>query len=273
MKPNLNSNNYYEILGVEQTCSLKEIKHSYRDLAKQYHPDRNKDKDTHQTFVSISEAYEVLSSEVSRKDYDNSLKDNSSFSFNFSNYDMSVDLDHWANIFDSAFKNIRGEDVNVYCRLTLEELKLGCKKTITLASGKISISIKQESTPNSLLKVFGKGNATVECSTPGDLYIKLIPKPHKDYKLLENGDIQFLQPLYYQDLLLGKSVVIPTLNSKVKIAIPAHTTLHQEFRLKGLGLNKKDLLIKLDLVIPKSLTPKEIEAVKKLNSYSNLKTT
>lgn len=271
MTPNLNSNNYYEILGVEKTCSLKEIKNSYRKLAKQYHPDKNKDSDTQKQFVSISEAYEVLSSDISRKEYDDSLKENTGFTFDFSNYDIHKDLEHWANIFDSAFKSVKGEDVNVYCRLTLEELKSGCKKTITLSSGKISITIKPDTKPESLLKIIGKGNPTPECSTPGDLYIKLIPKPHKDFKVLQSGDLQYTQELHYQDLLLGKSFVIPTLTSKVKISIPKYTKLTQEFRLRGLGLNKKDIIIRLKLIIPTKLTKKEIEAINQLNSYPNLK--
>ncbi|XP_046394015.1 protein tumorous imaginal discs, mitochondrial-like isoform X2 [Ischnura elegans] len=62
---------YYEILGVARNSSPKEIKTSYFQLAKKYHPDRNKgDPNAVKKFQEVSEAYEVLSDENKRKQYD-----------------------------------------------------------------------------------------------------------------------------------------------------------------------------------------------------------
>ena len=64
--------NYYKILGVSRTAPLKEIKKSYRELALQWHPDKNTD-DTEKAekmFQDISEAYEVLSDKELRAKYD-----------------------------------------------------------------------------------------------------------------------------------------------------------------------------------------------------------
>ncbi|XP_071452761.1 protein tumorous imaginal discs, mitochondrial-like isoform X2 [Hetaerina americana] len=62
---------YYEILGVARNSSPKEIKNSYFQLAKKYHPDRNKgDPNAVKKFQEVSEAYEVLSDENKRKQYD-----------------------------------------------------------------------------------------------------------------------------------------------------------------------------------------------------------
>ncbi|KAG1699371.1 Protein tumorous imaginal discs, mitochondrial [Nymphon striatum] len=62
---------YYEVLGISRNASQKEIKKSYYQLAKKYHPDTNKsDKQAAKKFQEISEAYEILSDESKRKSFD-----------------------------------------------------------------------------------------------------------------------------------------------------------------------------------------------------------
>ena len=63
--------NYYDILGISQNATQEEIKKSFRNLALKYHPDKNKNsEESKQKFMKIIEAYEVLSDEHSRRDYD-----------------------------------------------------------------------------------------------------------------------------------------------------------------------------------------------------------
>ena len=63
--------NYYDILGVSKDASQDEIKKSFRNLALKYHPDKNgNSEESKQRFMKIIEAYEVLSDEQARKNYD-----------------------------------------------------------------------------------------------------------------------------------------------------------------------------------------------------------
>jgi len=61
---------YYEVLGVSRTASQEEIKKAFRRLARQYHPDVNKDPGAEEIFKEINEAYEVLSDPEKRARYD-----------------------------------------------------------------------------------------------------------------------------------------------------------------------------------------------------------
>ena len=67
--------NYYEILEVNENASQDVIARVYKMLAKKYHPDLNPDnpKEAEAKFKEVSEAYEVLSDETKRKEYDNKL--------------------------------------------------------------------------------------------------------------------------------------------------------------------------------------------------------
>lgn len=62
---------YYQILGVKEAATENEVKHAYRRLALQHHPDRNRgDRRAEERFKEISEAYAVLVDPVKRREYD-----------------------------------------------------------------------------------------------------------------------------------------------------------------------------------------------------------
>ena len=115
--------NYYEILGIDKSASQAEIKTAYRKLAKQYHPDLNKSPDAEQKFKEISEAYEILSDENKRRNYDNPV---------------SSDFDPF-DIFSGGFgfdfgRNQRshGFDIEIQYLIDFVSSIKGCERTIEI---------------------------------------------------------------------------------------------------------------------------------------------
>ena len=93
---------YYEVLGVDKSASQDDIKKAYRKLAMKYHPDRNKEEGAEEKFKEINEAYEILSDETKRQQYDQ-------FGFagvdgqGFSGFGGSGDFGGFEDIFSSFF--------------------------------------------------------------------------------------------------------------------------------------------------------------------------
>ena len=140
---------YYKTLGVDKNATKEDIKKSYKNLAKKYHPDLNKDSGATEKFKEINEAASVLGDDEKRKHYDQygtaspeqfgrssgfDYSDSSSFA------DFGFDFDE---IFDSFFgggfsarprgqRQRRGSDLIAEIEITLEEVAEGSEKTISL---------------------------------------------------------------------------------------------------------------------------------------------
>lgn len=134
------SEDYYEILGVSKTSSAEEIKKAYRKMALKYHPDRNQgDKEAEENFKKVNEAYQVLSDEQKRANYDRYGKAGVENGGGFSGFGGFEDL---GDIFESFFgggfgasskrQNLDKYDLDVEISTTLEfkEAVFGVNKEI-----------------------------------------------------------------------------------------------------------------------------------------------
>lgn len=144
---------YYETLGVDKNASADEIKSAYRKLAKKYHPDVNSgDDEAAQKFKEVNEAYQVLSDDQKRKQYDTfGNADANGFGgfgggaggfSGFGGFDstgfegFSGFSDIFENIFGGGMRSHsatgpqRGSNIRVRMKLTFEEAAFGVSKEI-----------------------------------------------------------------------------------------------------------------------------------------------
>jgi molecular chaperone DnaJ len=116
---------YYEVLGISKNVTQDEIKKAYRTLAKTHHPDRGGDETV---FKEIVEAYEILSDETKRAEYDRFGHGGP----NASNggYDPMEDFFRKAGFrpFNNGPQVIKGQDLYLTIKLTLEEVFTGVNK-------------------------------------------------------------------------------------------------------------------------------------------------
>ena len=132
---------YYEVLGVSKDASQQDIKSAYRKLALKYHPDRNPDDATaEEKFKEAAEAYEVLSDENKKAQYDRFGHEGMKGNFG-GGMNMDDIFSQFGDIFGSAFggsfggsrsgnRVVKGSNLRVKMKLTLEEIATGVKKKI-----------------------------------------------------------------------------------------------------------------------------------------------
>ena len=143
---------YYEVLGLSKGASAAEIKKAYRKLSKQYHPDINKEEGAEEKFKEITEAYEVLSDDNKKAQYDQfghaafgnggqgGFGGAGGFGGGFQGF--SGGFDDLGDIFSSFFGGgggrrnpnapRQGEDLLHRMHISFEESVFGTKKTIKL---------------------------------------------------------------------------------------------------------------------------------------------
>ena len=64
------SKDFYDLLGIKKDASIREIRKAFKKLALIHHPDKSNDEDSHEKFLQLNRAYEVLKDEELRKKYD-----------------------------------------------------------------------------------------------------------------------------------------------------------------------------------------------------------
>src|SRR5215831_10225904 len=139
-----NKRDYYEVLGVSSNASEDELKKAFRRLAKQYHPDTNKEQGAEARFIEINEAYEVLSDPQKRAAYDRyghaAVGNGAGTGFgDFGDFGTFSNLN---DLFETFFSSTagatrragpqRGADLRYELTITFEEAVFGCQKEIEL---------------------------------------------------------------------------------------------------------------------------------------------
>lgn len=135
---------YYEVLGISKSADESEIKKAYRKLALQYHPDKNPDDaSAEDKFKEAAEAYEILSNGEKKAQYDrfgHAGMGQGGFGGGGGGMNMDDIFSQFGDIFGGAFggsrgggggsRVVKGTNLRVKMKLTLEEIALGVKKKI-----------------------------------------------------------------------------------------------------------------------------------------------
>jgi curved DNA-binding protein len=321
--------NYYELLGVKRDASADEIKQSFRQLARKYHPDLNPgDKTAEDKFKDVSEAYEILSDRSKRSQYDkfagfwrkNRTKatptnpprdrsDEDDFSDDFNTFidrllgrkkeastssyadERSSRTDTQTarntrnnerrnnraeaaerperNTFAEAPSPVRPKNLEAELTLPLAKAYLGGRERITIQEDGRSLEVDMPPgmTPGQKIRLRGQGIAG------GDLYLKINVSPHQFFRL-EGINVYCQLPVTPAEAVLGGFVEVPTLDGLVKISLPQSIASGQKLRLAGKGFpaedgRRGDQLLEIQIVVPKSPAPAELELYQKLRDLES----
>ena len=294
---------YYKVLGVGRSATQDEIKKAFRKLAVKYHPDKNPgDKAAEEKFKEITEAYEVLGKEDSRKKYDElganwKQYENAGFGgrggfqgFGGQGFGASGFSDFFDMFFGGQggrggfdFGNIggfgnfggrrgrsramKGQDMTASLNLTLREAYFGSQRLINIGSQTIKVSIKPGVKDGQTLRVKGKGNPGVNGGENGDLLMKINIAKDNEYQRDDDDLIKNINVDVYTAILGGK-IPVETMKGTVNVPIKPQTQNNSMLRLKGLGMphygqdGEGVLLLKVQLSLPEKFSEKELELIR-----------
>jgi molecular chaperone DnaJ len=294
---------YYEILGVKKAATEAELKKAYRDLAKKYHPDKNKgNKEAENRFKEISEAYAVLSDKDKRAQYDRLGREafgpggaNPFDGFDFSEFmgggtrgrrtagrgqqrSTTIDFtDIFGDLFGTSgarrggFEPAPEPDMQAEATIDFRDAILGTTMTLSANGDSIKVKIPEGIRDGQKIRVPRKGGASIQ------LTVHVRSHPFFERR---GDDIYVDLPITIGEAIRGAEVEAPTIHGPSRIRIPAGTQAGRTMRLTGKGVKKKDgagdHYVRIQIVIPPSAPDdavERIEAAYTENPRSNLRTT
>lgn len=270
----------YETLDVSSTASADEIKKAYRRLARKYHPDINKEPGAEEKFKEINAAYEILSDEKKRAQYDqfgDSMFGDQSFHDFARGQGGDFDLNDILNQifgqgggfggfggggaggfggFSSGF-NFGGPDLDIRARLTIpfNVAVMGGTQSVRIQNDSLNVKIPAGIKNGEVLRVKGRGKQMQ--GHKGDLHLEIHVADSPEYE--RDGDnLTKTVEIDLKTAVFGGKVPIKTLEKEITLKVPEGTKCGQKFRVKGMGVvNRKssvkgDLFIKAQVLIPKA---------------------
>ena len=272
----------YKTLEISENASEAEIKKAYRKLARQYHPDVNKEASAEEKFKEINSAYEILSDKEKKRQYDQ-MGDNMFGGQNFSDFSRShgnagsADLDDilrqmfsggggfggssgfgGGSPFGGGFGGTQREepnlDIETNVTIPFSVSILGGSHSVSVNGERFDIKIPAGVKSGEKMRVKGKGHA--QGGRAGDLFLRISVASNPEY-IREDNDLvkSFDIPLYAA--LFGEKIAIQTLEKEIKLKVPQNTKNGQRFRVKEMGaMNRKtkvrgDLYLKANIILPK----------------------
>ena len=295
----LMAQNYYELLGVNQTASDKEIKAAYRRMARKLHPDVNPDDQRAQDqFKKVNEAYEVVGDNARRKDYDQ-------FGDNWKHADQMRNMGgthgrgtaggafNMNDLFGGGGGRSAGGFADMFGGGRMRAQQQQRPPEITKHQGTVDVSLYEVYTGTSRrisISTSGTAKRNLEVEVPKGVLdgkkIRLRPdaktevtltvKVRSDKRFFREGsnlraDINV--PLL--DAILGGEAEVPTMTGRIALNIPAGTQNGRSFKIKGRGLPKAnsdgsgDLYATIKVRLPETLSNEEKRLYSHLRNIRN----
>jgi curved DNA-binding protein len=278
---------YYDALGVDRNASEDEIRRAYRRLAREYHPDVNKEPGAEDRFKEISEAYEVLRDPEKRAAYDRRgrTRTGPAGDGGFGGFepgrggfeDVRVDFGSggdFGDIFESFFGGGRGgrtdfreraprrSDHEAELELSLEEAARGGRRRIALGDGRsYEVNIPAGVRDGQRIRLAGEGE------NGGDLFLRVRLRPHPRFRV-EGRDLRTDLPVTPWEAALGAEVEVPTLTGTSRVNVAPGTSSGRVLRLRGEGLAGGDLYAEVRIMLPPKPTKRERELFEELAEVS-----
>ena len=262
----------YETLEVSENATKDEIKKAYRKLARKYHPDVNKDKGAEEKFKELNAAYEVLSDDQKKLQYDqhgDSMFGDQNFHDFARGQGSNADLDDilrqmfggsggfgGGGFSQSGFGGFNEPDLDTNAQITVafDVSILGGKQHISLNNHSFDIKIPEGIQDGQKIRAKDKGKSYQ--GRKGDLILKINVSPSPEYER-ENDTLIKKFDIPLKIALFGGKVEVKTIHKDITLKVPQNTKQNQKFRVKELGvLNRKagikgDLYLKANIILPK----------------------
>ena len=279
---------YYDILGVKPDASEAEIKSAFRKLARQYHPDKNKEAGAEEKFKAINEANEVLRDKEKRRAYDQvraggyrggeQFRPPPGFGQGF-DFGDAGDGD-FSDFFESLFgrgghrgqpRARRGRDVQAQVQVDLQTAFDGGRTRVALHDGHgnervLEVKIPAGIQTGQVIRLSGQGHAGAAGGPSGDLLLEVAIRDDSRFKL-DGRNVLHVLPIAPWEAALGATVPVPTLGGTVDLRIPAGSQSGRKLRLKGRGMpgpQPGDQLVELSIRTPPADDDKQRKAYEAL---------
>ena len=270
--------NYYDVLGLEPTCSPKDIQTAYRSKAKQHHPDSGGDVDT---FHAVSEAYEVLKDPHKRAAFDHRNSRRQNIKINAG--DMDSVFDDMFTVFGGAgfhpskreyHRARQNKNLAISIDCTLEEILADQEKTVSIKHTNgtrhlVNLKIPRGTNNGTKIKYSGLGDKTHANLPPGDLTVTINISEHEVF-VREGDNLKMHLTVNVWHAIIGTVVQITTIENKtINLNVPAGTQYGATLRIPKHGIHNKqgtrgDLLVQVLIKIPENLTEQQLNICKKL---------
>lgn len=295
----LDTDNLYNILGINADSSRKEIRKAYKRLAHQHHPDNGGEAER---FKKISEAYQILHDPEQRSVYDQQRKDAQQEAHQRNTVESDQGSQSWDNgrwpgthpgstgdsdwftimdLFggggvDEGNQGWRGAvqyptDTHSELTLDLRTALAGTTVGITNPDGSVTDArIPGGYGENHTYKITGKGQTDPVSGVRGDLYVHVHVEEPTPWRRRGRYGLELDMPVDMLEALQGATIEVPGWDTDHKIRIPGGLADQSTVRITGGGLtignHTGDLYLKILVLLPDDLDAAALTTIAEIRS-------